>query len=141
MQTNWNGVNIPFQTNTSTGNDGVAKVIHHWREGVLLDLGPESRPLTATFLVVDRGDELDTLPNGQIGPVDTLCRVAVIGTKEAIEALLFIGVHLSKILLAVHVGSVRSTRAKVRHICRGFLGGRRKGTCKEDRDGLNLRCR
>ena len=89
------GQDIPLQTESRTGEDGVPEVPADGGQRIRLDHGSEGGQLLLGLRIVDLVDEGDALHDGQIGPVDALGRVAVIGLEEVGEdGLLIVGVVL-----------------------------------------------
>lgn len=93
--------NIPFETQTGTGQNSIAEIPSDGAQGILLHHASDGAQLLEGLLVVGLGDEGDALVDGQVGPVDALGRVAVIGMEEIGEdGLLIVGV------VSIRVGGV-----------------------------------
>lgn len=107
---------VTLEAETSTRQDHVAEVPGDGRERVFLHHSPNATQLSLCLHVVVRGDECDFLPQWEIGPVDTLGGVTVVGANERIESTLLMDIHiLQRVMVSRHVGPMRGTRTKVGH--------------------------
>ena len=75
----------PFETETGTGEDGIAEVPAKGGERILLDHAADGAELLARLLVVHAGDEGQTLEQRQVSPVDALGSVGIIRAEEVGE--------------------------------------------------------
>lgn len=78
---------VALEAEAGAGQDGVVPVPAQGTEGVLLHHGADLGQLLLGLGIVDRGDELDALGQGQVGPVDALWRVAVVRVCDVVEDL------------------------------------------------------
>lgn len=109
--------NSPFQTQTGTGKDHVSEVVRDGRERILLGHLPDASQLTLGLFSVVGADEFDAAEDVEVSPVGAIGSVAVVGTNQGVEGTLLVDIHvLERIMGPRHIGSVRSTRAKIGHL-------------------------
>lgn len=94
LPVNW--ITIPFQTQSSTRQDSVLEIPADRAQRILLEHAPERAKLLLSFGVVDLVHELDSLSDGEVGPVDALGSVEIIRMEEIIQNL-----HLPALVVGV----------------------------------------
>lgn len=92
---------VALETETSTGDDGVAEVPGDGGEGIRLHHGHDGVDFLRGGLLVDLCDKLGALAKGQIGPVDALRRVGVIGASDVAEDALLVGRGAGKLVAII----------------------------------------
>jgi hypothetical protein len=92
MQVNWVG-SMPFKTETCARQNGIPEVPSDGAQGIGFYHGPQTTQLLLGLEVVDVVDEANSLPEGEICPVDTFRCVTIIWVEEIGEdCLLVLGV-------------------------------------------------
>src|SRR5215469_1399796 len=79
------GSSLPFEQETSTGDDHIFEVVANWAERVILHHAANGSKLIPRLLPVDFGDESNALVNGQVCPVGTVLGVDVGWIDDASE--------------------------------------------------------
>ena len=112
--------NIALETETRTRDNAGPEVMPHGLKGIFLEHGPEVAGLLVCFLLVDSGDELETLPERHVGPVGSVGVVHVVGVEQGVENALLVLAHvlpdvhvLGSNMFAGHVGSMGGSDAIV----------------------------
>jgi hypothetical protein len=83
---------LPLETEAGTGEDGITEVPAKGAQRVLLHHAADGTQLLPGLGVVDAGNEGQALAQGEVGPVDALGGVGVIGSEEVGEdGLLVLG--------------------------------------------------
>ncbi len=102
---------LPFETETSTREDGILEVPGNGAQRVVGEHSPDHSQFLLGLSVVDAVHEGDSLSDGKISPVDSLGRVHIIWAKEIVEdlglAIGILGVGQRGVVIA-SLGTVRS---------------------------------
>ena len=105
---------LPFETETSARDDHVPDIISERFQRIRLEHGPYVGQLPGSLLAVVSGDEADLLCQWQVGPVDTVGIVYVVGLDEVVEDLpLVLGHGMYGVMGTAHVGPMRGSQSVV----------------------------
>ena len=125
---------LPFETETSTGNDHVSNVVSDGLEWIPLRHGPDVGQLAPCFLSIVGHDETNAFHKGHIGPVDAIGVINVIRLDQIIEYLpLVLGHCVDWVVRSTHVRAMRGSWTVVldmRHVERLMRGCRHDGTSR-----------
>lgn len=101
---------VTLETETSTGDNGVAEVPRERREGILLHHAANGRKLLGGSLAVDLVDELEALRERQVSPVDTFGGVTIVGAGDMAEDGALLGASISDGVVIEILGASRAVR-------------------------------
>lgn len=101
---------VALETETSTGDNGVAEVPAERRKGILLHHAANGGELLGGSLAVDLVDELEALGQRQVSPVDTFGGVAIVGTGDMAEDGALLGASISDGVIVEILGASRAVR-------------------------------
>jgi hypothetical protein len=107
---------MPFQTKTSTRENCILEIPSNRTEGILLYHSSDLTKLLLCFGIIDTIDELHSLSEREIGPVDTFGSVEIIWMKDLIEDAslgLRIVVGRERGMVITSLGTIRSTHHAV----------------------------
>lgn len=92
---------VALETETGTGENGMAKVPGDGGEGILLHHAANGLELLGGGLLVDLGDKLEALEQGQVGPVDAVGGIRIVGTGDMAKDAALLGAGADSKLVAV----------------------------------------
>jgi hypothetical protein len=111
--------NIPLQTQSRTGQDGILEVPGDRCQRISLCHSSNCLQLLCGFGIVDLVYERNSLANWKIGPVDTLGSVVVVWVEKIVEDSLLVLRIMSVWVRGMIVTSLRA----VRHADHCLVGG------------------
>ena len=101
---------LPFETETSTGNDHVSNVVSDGLKRIPLGHGPDVGQLALCFNSIVGHDEPNALYQGHISPVDAIGVITVIRLDQIIEYLLLVFGHgVDGVVGPTHVRAMRGS--------------------------------
>ena len=113
---------LPFETETSTGDDHVSNIVSDGLKRIPLSHGPDIGQLALCFFSIVGHDEPNALHQGHISPIDAIGVIAVIRLDQKIEYLLLVLGHgVDGVVRPTHVRAMRGSWTvvlDVRHVAR-----------------------
>ncbi len=92
---------VALETETGTGKNGMAEVPRDGGEGILLDHVANRLELLGGGLLVDRRDKVEALHEREVGPVDAVGSIRVVGAGDMAEDAALLGAGANHELIAI----------------------------------------